>query len=247
MYRVAVCNRIKIITKAFQFLGWWDADDGKARIRSVKFFLFFYFASCPVSLLIGALTSEDKEESVFLTAIAISVAIHVIRLFYILWRNSEILTFILRVSSFSVEDQGEFNRVNRKLENFIKFVICFATMITTALVLLIYGFAREKKIINIAFPLDYKSSEIGFWIALVYLAVQAIYCVAILLLNVTIWYLMLIFAIEYELLGNQMRHMGIIMATETGTKGPKISEAEQQNLFYRDLIAAIEADKKIRE
>lgn len=251
MYRVEIYIRIKRIITVFQYLRWWNFDEETTGLRLLKSFLFLYYASCPVSLLAGAVITEDREESVSLTAVGISVAVHAVRLFYIIYRRSYILMFI-QVGSFSIEEEKEFNRVNKKLENFVKFAQYFLFLILISLFLLIFTFAREGRLIkgfNIGFPLDYKNSRTAFWIAFTYLAVQAVYCVVICLLNVTIWYLMFIFSIKYQVLGNQVSRLGksLEMETETKRKKKNLSEEQKMIFFHRDLIGVIESHKKISE
>lgn len=250
MYRVEVYNRIKKIKTIFQCFGWWDFKEGKTFIKRMQFFFFVFYICCPVSMLAGALITNDRQESVSLMTVGIASSVHVFRLFCIIWKKSEILGFIHQADSLSTEDHEELNRINKKLENFVTFAKVLIISVFFALYLFLAEAGIEKKLpFNIGFPLDYRNSEIGYWTAFVYLGIQILYTTVICLFTVTIWYLMLIFSINYELLGKRMRRSGMTKERNTKTKPIEtlnISEEEKHN-FQQDLIATIETLQRISE
>lgn len=250
MYRVEVYNRIKQIKTIFQCFGWWDHDHGTIWIQRMQCFVFVFYICCPVSMLAGAVITNDRKESVSLTTVGIASSVHVFRLFCIIWRKSEILSFLHQVDSLTTDDREEFSRINSKLEYFITFSKCLVVSVFFALYLFLAAAALDKQLpFNIGFPLDYRTSETGYWTAFAYLAIQILYTTVICLFTVTIWYLMLIFSIKYELLGKQMQRLGI--RNEANTKAIRINRlnitAEEKQNYQQDLIAAIETLQKIPE
>lgn len=246
MYRIDVPSEINKLIEIFQYVGFWSVKDRTPCTKRVQLFHLCYFACLPISLGAGAVI--NTEESVYLAAVAIEAAVHVGRLFYIMRRTSEIIAFIHQSGPFLIEDHEEFNDVNNKVKNFIKYAKAFMVtiFITTNVTFFYYAFVGEKKLLfNIGFPLDWKNSEVAYWITYVYLAFQVIYADTIVGVTIIIWYLMLSFAIKYHLLGNKFRRLGIIKTTLT--KGVKMCDSKKQHLFHQDLIMEIKTYKKIRE
>lgn len=214
----------------------------------MKLFHFSFFASFPLSLGVGAITSDDKKEAVFLAAAAIAVSVQVVRLFHIIWKRSDIVALIDKVS-FIVKNEKDFARVNNQIKSFMKFAVCLVLIIalTMLFAFVIFAFSEEKKLpANIAFPLDYENSEFCYWLAFSYMIIVSIYSMVIFLLNIIIWYLMLSLSIKYYLLGNQFKRLGIISRMETKTQ-EKASEEEKNYSFFQDLIAAIESRRHTQE
>lgn len=249
MYRVEVHNGIKFIIAIFQYLQFWDVSDKNICSNKVKVSLLFFFASLPVSLAVGALTSKNNEESIYLASIAIINIVQFIRLCCIIWRRNEIFTLILDAGCYSVAKE-DFSQIDKRLKKFMKFVkyLILMIFITVCFIFVFEAVSGEKTLpVNIAFPLDWKNSEIGYWMAYIYLLIQCIFTSVIFLLNAVIWYLMLSFTIHYEILGNQLRQMGIIKTTDPQTRKRKLSEAEKQKSFLQDFIATARTYQNIRE
>lgn len=249
MYRVEVYSRIKKMETIFQRFGWWDCKDGNTCIKQMRFFFFALYICCPASMVAGALITNDRGESVSLISVGIASFVHVLRFFCIIWRKNEILGFIHQLDSLSTDDQDELNRINKKLEYFFKFVKSWIILVWLGLYAFLAATVMEKKLpFNIGFPLDYRSSDIGYWTAVVFLAIQILYTTGICLFTITTWYSMLIFSIKYELLGHRMRRLGIRKETNRTTKRSEtlnISEEEKQNFFKQDLIATIETFQQL--
>lgn len=178
----------------------------------MKLFQFFFRASFVISLGSGALTTNDKEDSVYLAAVTIGVSVQVVKVFYIIWRKNEILTFIHQIYSVIVEYHDEYSSVNNKVKNLMKFgkIYMLLCCITLVFAFVFYAVEGQRNLpLNIAFPLDWNNSEIGYWVAFVYLAIHStLYSMISLVVNILIWYLMSIFAIKYELLGKAFKRMG---------------------------------------
>lgn len=247
-------NRIKQIFSVFKIIGFWDGENGTA-FNKKKFSLFIFYASFPISLASGALINGDKEDSTYLTAMAIAVVVEVVRLFYIIWRESDIVKLIQENNVMTIEDREDLTRVNNKVKNLMKFslYLILVPVITNKAVLGYYIIKGDRTLpVKIGFPLDWKKNEIGYWLAFSYTAVELTFSEIITLLNILIWNLMLNFSLKYELLGNHFRRMGTIKRTEfsVAEKGILLSmkcKNSAQNLFLQDLIAGIKSHRNTRQ
>lgn len=215
MYNIIVHNGIRLLIKSFQFVGWWDSDNGvPTKLRKVaKCLLFLFYASFAVSLAVGAINSDNEEDSSFLSVITIAAIVQLFKLSYIIWRSTEIRGFIINVGSFTVDDPDEFHRVEKKLKNFMAFVNGFI-MVLALVATIALGFdamsaAMGKRFLHfsIAFPLDWRHNVFGYWITFIYVAIQSVYSEMIFALDIIVWYLMLIFTMKYHLLGHRLRRL----------------------------------------
>lgn len=245
MYCVELHKRIKQIITYFQYFAIWVEDGASLRRKVIAILQFLFYTTTPIALASGAIQTDDKLDSVFLASAAIIVSVQVVRLFYIIWKKTEILDFLHQCCSHVVENHDEFLTVNKKVNILMK-ISTFMVLEIAFTVCSVYSYdavLQEKTLpFHIGFPLDWKNSEFGYWIAFIYLVIQSTYSCVFVSLNVIIWYIMLNFAIQYELLGNQFRRMG------TGIiKKRKLSSKEKELLFIREFITAIRCHQNIRQ
>lgn len=185
--------------------------------------------------------SNDKDEYIFLTVAAMINGVIVHRMANIIWKKNEILTFVRELGKHPIEHEGDFIQVNIKLENFIKFAKAFIMMcvIGVTFALFVPVISSEKKLVfNIALPPQWKSNEVAFWMAHLYSVLGCTYSSHSLLLSVIIWYLMINCAIKYEILGNQLRNLGV--------QKKDVSKEDVQKLMLQKLIAAIKIHIKLK-
>lgn len=243
MHWVEVHNGINQIINFFRHIALWDVEDANTCRKKIKFIQLFCYLSYPMALGAGAYMSTDTDESVFLAAFAMAAVVHVYRLFYFIRRRSEILMYIREIGSFVAEDQDEFSRINKKLDNFMKFSKYLLTLIIISLMSILCTSAIRKELhLNIGFGLDYKNGGIGYWMAFAYFSIELIYAASMISITIIIWYLLLSFAIKYQLLGNQLKRMG---TTGTGTTKKPISE--KNYFFHQGLVATIERHRQLRK
>lgn len=243
MNDIEVHSLITKILQSFYRLRLWNVTEkASLRITVLKLLQLFYFASFVASMAVGACMSYDKDEYIFLTVAAMINGVIVYRMATIIWKKNEILLFVRELGKHSIEHEGDFIRVNIKLENFIKFAKAFILMcvlgVTFALFVPVIS-SENKLVFNIALPPQWKNNEVVFWIAHLYSVLGCTYSSLSLLLSVIIWYLMINCAIQYEMLGNQLRNLGL--------EKMKASKEEIQKLFLQDLIAAIEIHLKLKK
>lgn len=221
---------------------------GNLRNRG-KILIFIFYASLPLSIAFGALNSNDRDEFLYLMHTATTVILQVVKLFYIIWRWEEILSFLSEVNSINIEYVEDFNRVNEKLTIFQRLLkyLSLTFFLMFSLMHVSYATLQERTLCcAIAFPLDWRNDDVAYWLALTYLVIETVVSYIIVLFNFIIWYIMLMYVFKYELLGNQFRRMGIVNPNEYKDLR-ELTEIEKQNLFCQDFHAAVESYEDIRE
>nr|QGW45398.1 odorant receptor 25 [Bradysia odoriphaga] len=205
----------------------------------------------PISLLAGvSLTSEGTEDQLFLIETAIMTVIISVKILYIIWRKDEILQMLDQIGNYSIKNAIETKRINQKLKMFMKFMKIFfscSVLIAICAMFIVPFIGSERKLFfNIGFPLDWRHSEFGFWAAYTFILTEMVPSAISILFSVIMWYLLLNCALRFEVLGQDLRNMGIIeeVVDELGNKR-KISKMEKENQFAKDLVAAIKSYREI--
>ncbi len=243
MYQIEIPNTVQNLLGVLYLLGMWS-DTTSFGTHCRKLLYFIYFASFVLWIAVGACITDDKDESVFLTVGLIVAVVQTYRMSIILWRKNGLLLLVNQICTYSTSNREEFIQISNKLNVFMKFVRYFmlAIVMTTFFGGVLFPITNENLTFNIAFPIDWHSSEIAFFIASVFVGGGFFCGVVAAIINQMVWYLMLSISFEYQILGNQLRHMGTI---KTGTTHLKVSLAAQQQIFFKDFIAAIETYDKI--
>ncbi|XP_037039750.1 putative odorant receptor 71a [Bradysia coprophila] len=230
----------------FRRIGIWHGEVRPTmnQLRLKLFYSIYHTFFC-TSLYVGAITNESADESIFLAEAAIIVAVFTIKIWMLIWKQKQIMRLLNRICVFSIRNGEEFEFFNDKVEKFIKFVKLFAcaTVIASLGCSVFPFFVNEKLfIVDIAFPLDWKDSEIGFWMAYIFFVSEIVLTLLALTFSVIIWYLLLHCSLRYKILGMEIRNMG----RTTDPSKEEISAKEQQAIFYQDLVALIEAHLHLR-
>lgn len=260
MHNTETPNTIKLIITIFFKSKLWNIENDTTLPRTWQKILHLIYVlfvlSFVVSLAVGALTTKDNNERILSAVCSIAVAIHTVRLVYIIWGESEILNLLDQdqLSAHSTSDNDQIIRVSDQLNNFVEFVKCFLLMCSCGIFLLsiIPILSSEKLLIfKIALPLDpsldLKNSEIAFRITNGFIVLVCIFNMICYLLAIIIWYLALNCAIKYDILGNELMKLGVIKTKDPTLQKLHISKTAQEQLFLQDLISAIKSYKKINE
>lgn len=253
MYCVELHEGVKQIFEIFYRFGLWSrGEQATVTERRIKLFYSIYYLLFPISLLAGAIKSDNSDESILLLETSIIAVVMSIKLQYIIWKQNEIKELSHRIGFYSVDNHEEFTFVNRRLNTFMKvttyfFFLCIVVASTAAVVVPIVGSERIL-FLNIGFPFDWKNNEIAYWIAFVFFTTEMIITALNILFSITMWYLLFNISLNYKVLGSQLRNMGVIKKVDATTVSKvNISEVEKENAFLRDLIAGIESHKNINE
>ncbi len=243
MYKIDIPETIHRLMGIFYRLGMWsDTNVISLSENCRKLFYFIYFVSFGISIGLGAHSTDDQDESVFLTVLSIIAIVQTYRMWIILWSKNEVLLLVNQIGSHSTDDRETFVRINKTLNVFTKFLRYFLLVVASMSFVCVVLFPATEKhvILNIALPFDSDNNEIAFWVASAFVGVGFFFAAVCAIITKLIWYLMLSVSFEYKILGNQLRKMGISTRTDR-----KASLAAQQQLFYKDFIAAIQTYDKI--
>lgn len=229
-------------------MGFWHRGDEPTTKELVfKYFYCIYHFLFVISLVVGAITSETRDDSIFLAEIAIIATVLTVRLWTLVWRQNKIIELLNRICIFSIRCEDDVAFVIEKLNRFIRFVMALLIYLTAADcsatgVLPFIG--REKTLFfKIGFPLDWRNNEIAFWIANFYVFTGLILSMAACLHAITVWYLMMISSLRYVVLGNELKKLGQISQDIR----KKDSMMRNNQLYLHDLNVSIDAYLHTRE
>lgn len=236
---------INKITRVYFLVGFWhQGDNATGRELTVKFVYSIFLLLFLLSIAMGAIAHENRDKSIYLGEIAILDFVFVSKLFILIWQQKKVEALLNRICVFTVRDNENLAIFNERLSPFIKFgnVLLISTMICVFCDVAVYPFiGREKTLVlEIAFPLNWRDSEISFWIANLFILVGAMLVLAAISFSVIIFYLLLICSSRYELLGSDMRKAGQRITGE-------ILDREKPQIYYRDSIALIKVQLNLQE
>lgn len=236
---------MKQIIGVFYLLNIWQTESTVSREVTKVLYLLVY-STFLLSLLAGAVLSDDRDDSIFLTAVALEVVNLLMKLRFILWQQETICAFIENIGTHSVTDLEDYLAINRKVNSFMKFVTVFFLMafigFTPVFIFCWPIFSEEKKLpLNIAFPLDWRNSQYAYWTAYVYLMYCLLFSMICLIVTVITWYLMMNCSIKYESLGRELRLMGI------SNRKWKLTEIKKMEIFFGELVRLIESHQNLKK
>lgn len=244
MYTIKVPRIINLIIGSFYRLGLWHRENETTISATLmKLFYSIYHLLFPLSLFVNGSNITNKDESIFLIEMGFVFAVLSLKLLYIIWGKAEILQLVDRIGVYSLADSGQFTLADDTLKSFNKITKLFICIIyvTNILATLIVPFVGSKKklFFDIAFPLDHKNDEFAFWLAFVFLSSEIFVSVIAFLFSAFTWYLMISCSLRYEILGLQIRNMGV-------RKTANLTKAEKEDLYLQDLITAVKSYKSIK-
>lgn len=248
MFNIETPNTINQIKTVFHGFGMWDVNERTTSAPTkIKLFHLTYYTAFLTSIVVEAFSTNNPDDSVFLSACAIILSVHAVRMFYIMFRKSEILHLINALGTHSTTERKEFFEVNKKLRMFTKLSNTFVSACTADLVFLSIfpAISGKKMIVNIAFP--FQNGQSSYWMKHAFIILGCIYPILCFFLSIIILYLLVSCAIKYETLGNQLKSIGVT----TGRTDEKIKlngvKTENHKFFIKDLIDAVNAHRKINE
>lgn len=170
-----------------------------------------------------------------------------VKLWILVFKQKKVMELLNRICVFSIKGDEELVFFTNKVKKFAKFVTVL-TWLTAGSVLgsVVFPFVGNTKslIMDIAFPLDWKNSEIGFWMAQIFFVSEVAISGIVLSFSIIIWYLLLHCSLRYKILGADMRSLG---RQVTGDGNVKLTEKQQQIIFYRDLGELIKNHIDLKE
>jgi len=242
MHSTRIHGVIGLIISLFYRMGIWHRGD-KPTVKEMRIKLFYcvYHSLLVLTLVVGTITNGDKDQSIFLAEVAIGNAVVCVKLWLFIWKQNEILDLLNRVCVFSIRNNDDHNRFDDRVRSLMKFVIVFVMNTTFAgfVTSTVLPFLGDEKtfFFEIAFPLDYRNSDIAFWMAFVFLFIGTVLTAVTLTFAAIIWYLLFMCSLRYEVLGSELRNMGSV---GEGTGG-KLTETQMHRNFFSDLKTSIDA------
>lgn len=245
MYRTEIHPLINKITGIYHRVGLWQQGEvATDRELRVKLFYTTSLLAVFLSASIGAITHESRDESIYLAEIAILNFVFSFKLLILMWQQRKVEALLNRICVFTVHDDEDFAIFNQRLSPFIKLgnVLCCSSILCAFCEIAIYPFLGSEKALfmEIAFPLNWKESDIAFWIANIFISLGVMLSLAAVSFGLIILYLLRVCSLRYELLGSDMRKAGQRI---TG----KISDREKQQIYLNDLIASIKDHLDLQE
>ncbi|XP_037032261.1 odorant receptor 94a-like [Bradysia coprophila] len=262
MFTIQMDKTFKQFLKIFYQLGIWQRDE-ESEYRKIgkKTFYTLFGALLPVFFAINAFLCADRSEAIFSVQAAIITSVVYLKLLYILFRKQEILSFLNDpIVVHSIENRGEYLQVNKKLQKFIGFVrpYCLAIFIT-AVLLIVYKlpiFSNDKGL-PAFISFSWNDSEIVYWLAYLLISLSIVLHSIINYTSALVWYIMLNYSLEYRLLGNKLKNLGVTTEknqnkkqqklTKKGRSQKSLNSAAQSKTFVENLIVLVKAHRNLTE
>lgn len=132
MHSIQIDPVIGRIISFFYRIGFWHrGDEATAGEQIKKWFYFIYFFLYLISLVVRAIESDENVQSIFLVEVAIAVAVLLVKLWALIWKQQQIIELLNRICIFTVSENADFMFVNEKLIEFSKYskIFIFASLI----------------------------------------------------------------------------------------------------------------------
>ena len=232
----------------FYRMGFWHRGDEPTTKELVfKYGYCIYLFAFIISVMVGAITSESKDESIFLTEVVILSTVLLDRLWTLVWRQNEILELLNRICIFSIRCDDDVKFVNEKSNRFSRFasalIICLTVANCCEVTVLPFIGSEKTLFLKIGFPLDWRNNEIAYWIANFFILTEIMFTIVPVLYAMTVWYLMLICSLRYVVLGNELTQLGKISWDGRG----KVSMIKKSRFYMHDLKKSVDAYLHTRE
>lgn len=230
---------------------WHREDEETVGERRLKFFYSFYFIIFPILTAGGMISNDNKDQVIFSGEILVLCIVLLVKLWYIIWREKELLELLLNgICEYFIDDHKKYTQVTNKLNMLMKFAAVFLCLACFCVICMIVVpiFENDNNLfVILAFPLDWRNNEFAYWSANIFLCTQLIGDVITWSFTVITWYLMANCSLRYDVLGQQIRNMGTIKSVHEMSDERKMSHAERDNLYLRDLLEAIATHTKLKE
>lgn len=245
MYEIKIERIVSLIVKVFSIFGFWRDGSSRKSINALYkighiFMFFFGSVYFTLSIALGAFINEDKNQSLYLGVMGICALVQSAKTIFIYLRRNEASVWLNENCIHSVMNENDFKIINQKVNLFRKFSLAVIGLLTMLFFIFLFFpiFSSGRNLfINIWFPLDWKNNFVWYCMANLYLIITSLYNLHVFTLSIIIWYLMLNCSIQYQVLGSNLRNLGVRIATKK-----LISE----NSFLQDLIVFIETHQKVQ-
>nr|QGW45401.1 odorant receptor 28 [Bradysia odoriphaga] len=178
---------------------------------------------------------------------AVMAAVMYLKFMYILFKKQEILEFLNDpIVVHSIENREEYDQINKKIAKFMRFVRPYFLAICVTAVLLIViklPIFTTNRGLPFFISFSWNDSEIIYWLTYLVISVLMVLYGIVNFFSALIWYIMLNYSIEYQLLGNKLKNLG---AAKNQTQKERISVAETHKCV-ENVIFLIKAHRNLTE
>ncbi|XP_037031980.1 uncharacterized protein LOC119071247 [Bradysia coprophila] len=265
MFTIQVDKLFQQIIKMFYLTGIWQSDiELNSRKMCKKLFFTCFSALFPLFFAVNVFLCADRNESIFSAQTTIVATVIYVKFLYLLFKKQEILAFLNDpIVVHSIGNREQYQRTNKKIKKFMRFVrpYCVAMSLTTVLLITIKLpiFSTDKGL-PAFISFSWNDSEIVYWVAYLFVSLsQVLYCTAN-FITVLIWYILLNYSLEYHLLGNELKNLGVTTKTKTNEdekneKQKKVGKnarskktsVQESNKFIENLIVLVKAHRNLTE
>lgn len=249
MYSIEIHKQAKHVISFFYFIGLWSGDIRSDSSRNcLKIMHIIVCACCGISVCVGSFVSNNTTEATFLVVLSIGLLIHLIKMYYFLWMEDEIVRFVHSMGTHSIKEFEKFKEFNNKINTFGKLAFLYSFTIFCAVIVMSMAalpFISNKRglPLNVYSPFNWKENLVSYWIAFASVVCLMTLCMLYTLFYPIFWYVMICCGIKYQTLGNELRNLG----KTTLNKKVKILVAEKENVFLEKLIELITKHKRLQE
>nr|QGW45387.1 odorant receptor 14 [Bradysia odoriphaga] len=238
-YSIQVPQIVRRFTKIYHLVGLWKSGGGNVSLQQKFYFTFFNVFNS--TSFIGMWTIDDIDNTVFLAVLFLILAIQTYRLYFIMWKQNPILDFLHKISVNSTDDYRAFSDANYKIKYLFTLAVLFLILSYTLCVgVVCLPLIKMQLLFDIAFPWDYKTNSVAFWMAYATVAGGYILSITLVMFTTTVWYMMLIFVIKYDLLANDFRSLGVArVARQEKTLNSVTKTQAKKNTLTKDLTRSV--------
>lgn len=207
-YKIKVPDAVHQMTKIYHVVGLWKTGNGNVSLPQVIYFtiiLVFLLSS-----FIGACTCDDRDNVVFLAALVIILTVQACRLRFIICKQNQIIDLMHTVSGNSTDDHQAFCIGKNNIHKLLTLAKTFLAVLYSLCVVVICLPLLDKQLLfNIAFPLDYKTNEMAFWMSYAFVVTTYVLSVTLFMFIIMIWYMMMMFVVKYDFVASEFRNLGV--------------------------------------
>lgn len=240
MHSVRINTVINKIVAFYHRIGFWHRnDEPTSNDLRFKYFYCIHFSLYVISLVVGAITNENRDESIFLADVSIAIAVLTIKLWFFIWKQNRICHLTNRICVFPIRNSDDYVMYNDKLKGFLKFVILFLiVLVTFSFEAGVLPFPGDGKtlFLEIGFPLDWRTNTIAFFTANVFILTEVFLSMVVVFSSIIIWYMLLVCSLRYSVLASELKKLGW-----NGVEGMRtMTEQQKQHIYLQDLTRSID-------
>lgn len=240
-----ISGTFRKLSGIYFFVGFWTTKDKQANFSRI--FLCLLFSLFTVSTAVQSCTTNNTDESVLLAVATSICTVQIYRLYCIIWNQRKIIDLMYASGTSSTNDYGSICNAKKKLTNFEMFVRYFLGItLTSSIFTTFMPIVNKQLMFNVAFPLDYTNNEMAFWAAHVFVSSSFTVSVICCVVTTMIWYIMLNVVLKLELLGSDLKNLGVAKSNE-GQVNPSTNRLANNTLYSQHLIDAIKNLENINE